>query len=916
LERTVDESKIFMGINVQNAADPFSSPEWKDVYSALYDGCVGCKIKLNGNVPISTDNQKHNRKDSDTNIPLKRICCTRHRPYTPLSTLPNTLTQEQLSTYRPATVHNDYKNSRTHGHIEKKRKCHTNLPLESSERCSFSFIVGYDITAGFFIDLHNSDLYHNGHIFDPNWQVRKPSKNTDGKLLESLKNLRAVNASGSIAMRVFHDNSACVLSRHQIRFITRLAAPGGKVSIDGGSRYNPQELITFFRDKKISYVALLHGKVNSINSAFHELYDGKENSVAISTPTGDDEMNSFCNNERSTLPDNDITLFAAIAWTSMHEKKIFIKYPFILNIDATAQTNSEQRPLVTCNVRTMDGNWIPVLRALLPSEQSWSYRWLFSEAFSILLGSDWVYNSNLAITDGDSQEITQFNYCRNEASKTNTLRRNVVQLRRCSVHIISKSLEKYGPMISRTAVGTRRSGPLYEAYKHIMETVKNWMFSWCDPHKCETETEFQVSKSLLMKYILSDHVSTALGNEKNVLISCINEHILCHATVVAHYAYNNVRSYGAHTNNGAEGNHYAYKHSAVAVSTKDSLFNMASKLCSGSEIKILSQQQRANTTETWISSESAGMLHRTALYEIANAQVRSSQYISQRVEVNKWLVKQKNEMNKSTRKTPIPSFHRVRVVKMSLEDGSMSCSCMNFECFGVGCTHIVTAIKSVNYNYEGYSYTDVSCPWWTLYGTTPVDDDSDMWHKLMELRSNDIKGPVMPHFHDVILNVNDIVPKSAGPSFTCSNYSFDEIKDATKGNEVMGYSQVTNVEVAREVDADSSKCEEFGPSMDDNDAELSADERISTSHDLQIQGERKKETPFSRLYGDFQHLCSSLNLLSVEDAETEIAFWKESMNTKATQYKPKLQKTSDKQMIVSSNVPYKEKQRMISKGCF
>jgi hypothetical protein len=148
-------------------------------------------------------------------------------------------------------------------------------------------------------------------------------------------------------------------------------------------------------------VALLHGKLASDTAAFHETYDGDMNSVAISSPSFDSEMNTFCNNERSTVPNEEVILFTAIAWTTSHEKKLFLKYPFILNIDATAQTNSEQRPLLTCSVRTMDGNWVPVLRALLPNEQSWAYRWLFSEAFRLLLTSDWVTNSNLAITDGD-----------------------------------------------------------------------------------------------------------------------------------------------------------------------------------------------------------------------------------------------------------------------------------------------------------------------------------------------------------------------------------------------------------------------------------------------------------------------------------------------------------------------------------
>jgi hypothetical protein len=48
-----------------------------------------------------------------------------------------------------------------------------------------------------------------------------------------------------------------------------------------------------------------------------------------------------------------------------------------LHIDATSDTNKEGCPFVTVTSKDSYGKIVVVLRAFLPSEQSWAYKWLF-----------------------------------------------------------------------------------------------------------------------------------------------------------------------------------------------------------------------------------------------------------------------------------------------------------------------------------------------------------------------------------------------------------------------------------------------------------------------------------------------------------------------------------------------------------
>jgi hypothetical protein len=70
-------------------------------------------------------------------------------------------------------------------------------------------------------------------------------------------------------------------------------------------------------------------------------------------------------------------MMVGIAYAMPYEVKQFHLFNVCLHIDATADSNKEGRPLVTVSSKDSYGKMFIALRAFLPNEQSWSYKWFF-----------------------------------------------------------------------------------------------------------------------------------------------------------------------------------------------------------------------------------------------------------------------------------------------------------------------------------------------------------------------------------------------------------------------------------------------------------------------------------------------------------------------------------------------------------
>ena len=85
---------------------------------------------------------------------------------------------------------------------------------------------------------------------------------------------------------------------------------------------------------------------------------------------------------------NDQTLLLCLAFVHEEEKSNFIRYPEYLSADITSQTNTEKRDLLRVGGLTGSNKAFTAMRCLLPSGARWTFNWVFSRAFPLLLGED------------------------------------------------------------------------------------------------------------------------------------------------------------------------------------------------------------------------------------------------------------------------------------------------------------------------------------------------------------------------------------------------------------------------------------------------------------------------------------------------------------------------------------------------
>jgi hypothetical protein len=142
---------------------------------------------------------------------------------------------------------------------------------------------------------------------------------------------------------------------------------------------------------------LSHDVVDS-DSMLNEIFDTEQMEVdAVScnvtlevTPLPMSEatdMQMFAEDHRNSLHVlDDQDLMIGCAWTTPCEKRLFKMFSEVLHIDCTADTNIECRPLLTISCRDSCGSMFVVLRAFLPNERAWVFRWMFQTVMPRLLG--------------------------------------------------------------------------------------------------------------------------------------------------------------------------------------------------------------------------------------------------------------------------------------------------------------------------------------------------------------------------------------------------------------------------------------------------------------------------------------------------------------------------------------------------
>ena len=447
----------------------------------------------------------------------------------------------------------------------------------SGTHCKFNITLLHDCL-GFFVKPRFGNPCHTGHDVRP--FIRTPSRYINMDAAEHIGDVAQTNAPAGIAVQLHQARTTqtghpTIFSQDQIRYQCRKLArscPNPDPSNDnwGNSTGSEMDQLFLYLQKLNSKYICLTEKVKTqmengeqrrtsllINESVKDTSQvvetpeqnlhGTELSDAMSDTTAFRQLRGFRDEQ---------DMVVGLAFTTPFESKQFTLFPYILHVDATADTNKETFSLVTIAGKDSYGKMFVILRAFLPCEKSWAYRWLFQTALSKLLDNDALTCVKVAVSDGDSQEIGQL------CSAIGRFFPEAYRIR-CGWHIVDRGWNRVvklplGGYTKRkraahlTGRSRRKPPPLTFANK-VARIIYRWIFSWCCPGYCITPDEFITSYALFVDFLTSDDVISVFGEDASKLIlKFVRENVLPHEDHFCYYKRHGVFHLKTNTNCGLE----------------------------------------------------------------------------------------------------------------------------------------------------------------------------------------------------------------------------------------------------------------------------------------------------------------------------------------------------------------------------
>jgi hypothetical protein len=450
----------------------------------------GCELKCNGGT----------KKGSNR----KTIFCPKHRLYDSLSIARKAVKAgkpQPIGPVRSTTYHCDKTNTRGKLGKSMKKRTATSRPLSAEETCKVHLILDYDDKT-YFMKCGIGQGTHTKHVPMTVAEMAIRAKFIDEEMQNYQKELAISNIQPGKTAAAVNTRFGIRLTRRQVAYhqgFSKLAsslADVPDVEEAGTLSSNLDIFIKILKKKGASFCALYHRskeasaselpkpKKSEANiSSLSEEMLFTETGSAVSSETlcemvgepgalGEDMMKYARESRVSVNADDNQDVLLAIVWVLPNGKQLFRAYSEVMFIDGTHKTNKENRPLITMGVKDCYGKMQIVLRAFVPNERAWLFRWLFQVATPSLLGTSSCELVQLQITDGDSQETSQLDQALKTVFKNS-------KRRRCGWHIIEKGWERNVAGLGRT-----------KEAKHIESVVKHWIYSLMKD--IETEAEYRM----------------------------------------------------------------------------------------------------------------------------------------------------------------------------------------------------------------------------------------------------------------------------------------------------------------------------------------------------------------------------------------------------------------------------------------
>lgn len=764
---------------------PFVSDTENDGFGALKRDLQLAAI--DGGYNIVCNGSRGNAGKND--IPHRRFVCQHNRVYD--------FCRKKLQgkpQYRVERLHNNKKNSRGKNGLSMARKTSTKRAASKTECCSFRIIVFFDVVSGcFFVKGSGSErtFYHEHHqkLQPHQLTVRTSLLNPEQKQL--LQDIHDVRAKHSVARNLHLHRTGICLSRQQIANLVKKGEKERSDVRDGASHVD--NMIDYFKREHVSYCALFDDQKqtdqpktpprhsdrsrksttiasesnfyrSNLPSLITEIFSGqnqlsveKENRLSqetVQTETFapvDCTANEYCKSHRIALKaTDDQQLFLACGWSLPKEIRRFKLAPSVVSVDATEDTNNENRSLLTFSARDANGNQFVFLRVYLPNQQAWVFRWVFQVAFVKLVGAATLRRIIMFITDGDSQETSQLDLAIAELIPQ-------AKRARCGWHIVDRGWIKNGPRPERSEGKTAQ-------HRDLKKFLQEWMYSWMAGDRsgiCENEEEYEVSKSLFLTFLRSNDCVSVWGQKcAETMITFFRRFIEPHEDYFVLYRRFNLRHFDAYSNTAHEGTNAGMKHSVDAVGPQNSLSTSTITLCSQGSRSCIEFERRAGQSLTnnplWCELPCAGHVTSFALSLIQTEMDQAVNYSCMRTSEREFRVVRSE---RSACKTRIPVFQRVRTVAIN-QFGRFACSCCLFQRRGYGCRHIACVLTTIDPSWPGYGRDDTDLFWWSLYQQYGHMNDA-LQEPLKRIEEKGISGPKLPRWDELSSSVPiiNLIPK-------------------------------------------------------------------------------------------------------------------------------------------------------------
>ena len=486
---------------------------------------------------------------------------------------------------------------------------------------------------------------------------------------------------------------------------------GEEVSSMDLSSFGEKLFTTFLQDKLHIHVERLN-EVYCKQGAVRYMAYNSEGSIFSSDQKldPDDEIDDGVREiRRSLMVSNGSRLLLGIAWITDDELRLCKQFPKVFFGDTTFGSNKEKRPLFILGGKTSCDNLFTALRCFMPNERKWMFKWIWSVACPILLGTDVLNQNELMLTDGDCQEFNSFNEIQTKFFPNS-------KHRLCSYHHVSQQILRFflkaPSSITDSSSRSSNKRKSTSISKHlesapILKKLHRWLLQFYDDY--ENEKEFQMSKKLLLCWLREDSIVSHLGDG---LVSEIENYLknsfFQHTSRTAHMHFMNRTTYRFKTSSCGESLISSLKSEGYGLRTNSTISRSADVLTFQSDIRcdtLLCNHIREYTTRpSWSNSPTSEIIVKKAEGLLLNQFDQRNEYSSMMVNSSKWYVR-RNQLNNFDEAGP--KFVRVRTVQRD-SNGWMTCSCNMFQIDGITCRHILHITDEL-------SSDCVDVTWWKIY---------------------------------------------------------------------------------------------------------------------------------------------------------------------------------------------------------